>query len=85
MLSCIPFKFIFSMLNLLIQMFCLSLKLTHISSCYWSVFLDSCYLHWVAQDLKQAYWMKKVIYASQSFLPEKMTMTQDFGSTFLTC
>lgn len=31
------------MLNLLIQMFCLSFKLTHISSCYWSVFLDSCY------------------------------------------
>ena len=43
MLSCIPSKFIFSMLNLLIQMFCLSLKLAHISNCYWSVFLDSCY------------------------------------------
>ena len=27
----------------------------------------------------------KVIYASRSFLLEKMTMTQDFGSTFLTC
>ena len=42
-------------------------------------------LNRVAQDLKQAYWMKKVIYASRSFLLEKMTMTQDFGSTFLTC
>lgn len=28
---------------------------------------------------------EKVIYASRSFLLEKMTMTQDFGSTFLTC
>lgn len=43
MLLCIPSYFTNSILNLLIQMFSLSLKLTHISSCYGSVFLDACH------------------------------------------